>query len=302
MPAHVICVGHAALDRVYRVGEIPSEPGKYRAIEHIEVGGGMAANAAVAVSRLGGKAELWSRVGDDDAGVKVRRGLEIEKVDVRAVERFDDARTSTSAILVDRHGERLIVSARDVTMPSGTSWLPLERIADADMVLADLRWMEGTRTAFARARATGTPTVLDCDLGGREALPELLGVTDYAIFSEPALIEFVGTDDLRQGLERIMLHGAKHVGVTRGANGYMWLDGFGGGTMPAFPVDVVDTTGAGDAFHGAFALALAEGRSVRECARFAAATAALKCTRLGSRAGLPQRSDVEALIRQSPAL
>ena len=88
-------------------------------------------------------------------------------VDTRYVQTFEDNRSSTSVILVDGRGERLIVGSRDVDMPSGTHWLPLERIEEAGVVLADLRWLEGARVAFEAARKAGVPTVLDADLGGR---------------------------------------------------------------------------------------------------------------------------------------
>jgi sulfofructose kinase len=91
----------------------------------------------------------------------------------------------------------------------------------------------------------------------------------------------------------------RHAGVTRGAEGYSWLAKNGAsGFQPAYPADVVDTTGAGDAFHGAFAWALADGRSAQECARIAAAVAALKCRRLGARAGLPTRAELEDFLTQ----
>jgi len=96
----ILCVGHSALDRIYRIEAFPAQPTKVRALEHIEAGGGMAANAAVAVARLGGKAELWSRIGDDAAGVAIRAGLKAERVDVRYVQSFEGARSSTSAIIV----------------------------------------------------------------------------------------------------------------------------------------------------------------------------------------------------------
>ena len=127
----IICVGHAALDRIYRIEAFPPQPTKVRALEHVESGGGMAANAAVAIARLGGKAELWSRIGDDGAGSAIRAGLKAERVDVRYMQGFDGARSSTSAIIVDGKGERLIVGQRDAGMPSGTSWLPLERVREA---------------------------------------------------------------------------------------------------------------------------------------------------------------------------
>ena len=181
----IICVGHAALDRIYRIDAFPAEPTKVRALEHVEAGGGMAANAAATIAKLGGKAELWSRTGDDAAGSAIRAGLKADKVDVRYVQAFDGARSSTSAIIVDGRGERLIVGQRDAGMPSGTSWLPLERIKEADAVLGDVRWLEGLRTVFARARKEKVPTILDADLGAREALAGILALTDYAVFWLP---------------------------------------------------------------------------------------------------------------------
>jgi sulfofructose kinase len=292
----IICVGHAALDRIYRIEAFPPEPTKVRAIEHVEVGGGMAANAAVAIARLGGKAELWSRTGDDTAGSAIRAGLRAERVDVRYVQGFDGARSSTSAVIVDDEGERLIVGQRDAGMPSGTSWLPLERIREANAVLGDVRWLEGVRAVFGRARKEKVATVLDGDLGAREALGGILKLTDYAIFCGPALREFApgGSDAERLGY--VLTLGAKHAGVTQGREGYLWRERDAGGHVPAFPVSVTDTTGAGDAFHGAFALMVAEGRPTPDCARAAAAVAALKCTRLGSRAGLPTRTELDAFL------
>ncbi len=291
---HIICVGHAALDRVYRIEAFPAAPTKVRALEHIESGGGMAANASVAIARLGGKPELWSRIGDDAAGAGIRAGLKAEHVDIRYLQAFEGARSSTSAIIVDDAGERLIVGLRDTGMPSDTSWLPLERVKEASAVLGDLRWLEGVRAVFSAARKAGVPTVLDADLGAREALDGLLKLTDYAIFSAPALREFAPGATDAERLGHVLSFGPKHAGVTLGGDGYAWREPAGEGRIPAFAVAVTDTTGAGDAFHGAFALMLAEGRSAAESARVAAAVAALKCTRLGSRAGLPSRRELDA--------
>jgi sulfofructose kinase len=296
----VICVGHAAIDRIYRIDRFPERPTKMRAIEHIEAGGGMAANAAAAIARLGGEVELWSRVGEDDNGVKIRRSLTLAGVDARYVQAFEENRSSTSVILVDDRGERLIVSSRDVDMPSGTHWLPLERIAEAGAVLADLRWTEGARVAFEAARKAGVATVLDADLGGREALVELLALTDYAIFSQQALEEFTAEEAAEDRLRRVASHGPRHAGVTLGENGYMWIEGGVVNRYPAFEVEVVDTTGAGDAFHGAFALGLVEGRQVKDIVRRASAAAALKCTRLGARAGLPSVDELAAFLLSHP--
>lgn len=160
----------------------------------------------------------------------------------------------------------------------------------------DARWLEGLRALFTRARAEGVATVLDADLGAREALSEILESTDFAIFSEPALKDYAPKLDFDAALAKVMALGPQHAGVTLGPKGYRWLDSAGGGNVPAFKVDVVDTTGAGDAFHGAFTLALVEGKPASECARFGCAAAALKCTRLGSRTGLPKRREIEAFL------
>jgi sulfofructose kinase len=191
----------------------------------------------------------------------------------------------------------MIITQRDTSIPAGTSWLPLERIAEANAVLCDLRWLEAVRVVLTRARREGIPTILDADLGGREALPELLGLVDYAVFSAPSLHEFARGMSDDEALQQVLRHGPRHAGVTLGAHGYVWRERDGrSGNQPAFQVDVVDTTGAGDAFHGAFALGIAEGLDIETCVRRASGVAALKCTRLGSRAGLPTRSELELFV------
>ncbi|KAB2938423.1 MAG: hypothetical protein K8F92_17995 [Hyphomicrobium sp.] len=293
----IICVGHAALDYVYRIEAFPPAPTKVRSLEHLESGGGMAANAAATIARLGGEVELWSRTGGDSAGERIHKFLQADGVDTQFVRTFEHARSSTSAVIVDRAGERLIVGERDHAMPMDASWLPLARIAGAAAVLSDLRWVEGTREAFIEARAQGVPTLLDADLGGGGMLAEFLCLADYAIFSGPALDAFAPALDERGQLARVLAAGVRHAGVTRGAGGYSWLSQSGAaGHQPAFAVEIVDTTGAGDAFHGAFAWALANGRPPAECARIAAAAAALKCRRLGARAGLPTRAELDEFL------
>jgi sulfofructose kinase len=295
----VICVGHAALDYVYRIEAFPPQPQKVRSLEHIESGGGMAANAAAAIARLGGRVELWSRTGADSAGQRIHTYLEADGVDIRYVRAYEGARSSTSAVIVDGRGERLIVGERDHAMSLDAGWLPLDRIAGAAAVLSDLRWLEGTLAAFKEARARGVPTLLDADLGGGGPLAEFLCLTDYAIFSAPALDGFAPGPDQRAQLEAVLAEGVQHAGVTRGAEGYWWLSRSGSeGHQPAFPAEVVDTTGAGDAFHGAFAWALTQARPARECARIAAAVSALKCRRLGARAGLPTREELAAFLAE----
>ncbi len=293
----LICIGHAALDYVYRIEAFPESPTKVRSLEHIESGGGMAANAAATIARLGGAVELWSHTGADAASERIRAFLEADGVDVSYVRSHEGARSSTSAVIVDRKGDRLIIGERDHAMSMDAHWLPLERIAGAAAVLSDLRWVEGTRAAFATARSHGVPTLLDADLGGGGDLSEFLRLADYAIFSAPALETFAPGEENAFQLKSVLEMGVKHAGVTRGSKGYFWAGEEGDtGQQPAFDLEVVDTTGAGDAFHGAFAWALAQGLPVPECARVAAAVSALKCRRLGARSGLPTREELESFL------
>ncbi len=293
----IVVVGHTALDRVYRIDAFPAKPTKVSARDHREEGGGSAANAAAAVAVLGGAVGLWSRVGDDDPGAKARRALARSGVDVSGVIACEGAKTPTAAVIVDAKGERLVVSEDDHVLPMEAGWLPLTKISKAGAVLSDLTWLEGTRAAFAAARAVGVPTLVDVDLGGGILLERVADLTDYAIFSAPAFEKFVAGADDDARLDALIGMGLRHAGVTRGAAGYVWKTRDGvRGMQASFKVPVVDTTGAGDAFHGIFALGIASGLTDADCALAASAVAALKCRRLGARAGLPTAMELDAYL------
>jgi sulfofructose kinase len=293
----IIVVGHAALDYVYKIDAFPPAPTKLRAIEHVASGGGMAANAAATIARLGRQVVLWSRIGDDDAGQIARQQLNSVGVEISHVRVLTGKRTPTAAVIVDRRGGRLVVSEDDHFLPLEADWLPVADVAACAVVLSDLTWLEGTQAAFRAARAAGIPTLLDVDLGSGQLLARVIGLTDYAIFSAPALRRFIEGDDDEERLQQLIQSGVRHAGVTLGAKGYVWIEHGGGrGTVPAFTIEAVDTTGAGDAFHGAFAWALAEGKYSRDCAEIASAVAALSCRGLGARSGLPTRGELEAFL------
>jgi len=293
----IITIGHSALDFVYRIDAFPPRPTKLRAREHITSGGGMAANAAAAAARLGGDVSLWSRIGNDPAGSLILAEFDRFGIDTRHVKVHPGTRSATAAVIVDASGERFIVSEDDHEMPMAADWLPVTEVAEAGAILSDLSWLECTLTTFEAARAHGVPTIVDLDLGSGRMLTDVLHLTDYVISSAPALERFVPGADTKERLEGLIARGARHAGVTRGAEGYVWMDHRGrAGEQAAFPVAAIDTTGAGDAFHGAFAWALAEGKTDDACATIAAATAALKCRRLGARAGLPTRAELEAFL------
>lgn len=293
----VVCVGIATLDRVYRVDQIPRAPAKVRSRDYLEVGGGLAANGAVAIVRLGGIASYWGRIGADAAGDAILEQFRSEHVDVSAVRRIAGARSHAPAVIVDAIGERLIVSNPDPRLDPDPAFLPLERLEKADAVLADVRWPEGSERVLREAGRREMPTVIDAESTSDAALERLCPLARHVIFSADGLRAFTRLDEVGSALVAAHARLGRVVGVTLGAEGVRLRSGRETIVEPAPKVDVVDTTGAGDAFHGAYALAIAEGADLRRAARFATAVASLKCTRLGGRAGLPTRAEVEAFMR-----
>ncbi|MBP2433279.1 sugar kinase [Bradyrhizobium elkanii] len=295
----VICLGLSALDQVWRVDRLfAGNSEKIKAIDYGTLGGGMAANAAVAVARLGASVAFWGRAGDDAAGHEMRSAFAAEGVDVENFRLFPDGRSSVSGIIVDSSGERQIVNFRGL-FPEAADWLPLEAVARASSVLADPRWVEGAATLFREARARGIPTVLDGDMADAEVFERLLPLTDHAIFSEPALASFAGSakDESLAALARFR---CSVIAVTRGEGGVSWYENGQLHRRAAYAVDVVDTTGAGDVFHGAYALAIGVGLDVRNAMAFSAATAAMKCRHAGGRNGIPTINDCLAFMRTKP--
>ncbi len=291
----VLCVGIATLDYIYGVAALPSEGKKYRASALEVQGGGIAANAAVAIARLGGHAGLLTRLGNDLTGETIRADLMHEGVDLSASLPAMGRRSPVSAIMVDGAGERMIVSYADPQMPAEPDWLPSVLPTGTRAVLGDTRWEEGSLGLFQLARKAGIPAVLDGDR--KPACPALLTAATHVAFSEVGLAEQTGSTDPYMALN-CFTPGCCWMAVTAGERG-VWVHDHGQIThIPAFAVDVVDTLGAGDVWHGAFALALAEHQSELEAVRFANAAAAIKCTRFGGRKGAPSRTDVEHFLRE----
>ncbi|MGY3123853.1 sugar/nucleoside kinase (ribokinase family) [Bradyrhizobium sp. S3.14.4] len=162
---------------------------------------------------------------------------------------FPDGRSSVSGVIVDNSGERQIVNFRGL-YPETADWLSLEAVARASSVLADPRWVEGAATLFREARSRNIPTVLDGDMADAEVFERLLPLTDHAIFSEPALAAFAGSAE-DKSLAALARFGCRVVAVTRGEGGVSWHENGQLHRQAAYAVDVVDTTGAGDVFHGA---------------------------------------------------
>lgn len=293
--AGVFCLGIATLDYVYSVETMPTRGEKYRSRGLAIVGGGCAGNASVAVARLGGACWLATRLADDLTGDRIVADLQADGVDTRFARRVPGLTSPVSAILVDAEGERMVISHSDPAMPEDVAWLPDALPAGAGAVLADTRWGEGALAALTLARRAGVPGVLDGDR--KPPHPDLVATASHVAFSQQALREVSGEEDPAAGLEKVARGAGSWIAVTLGKAGVLWWDGQVRHS-PAFAVETVDTLGAGDVWHGAFALALAEGRPEPEAIRFASAAAAIKCTRFGGRSGAPTRGEVERFLAQ----
>jgi sulfofructose kinase len=293
----ILCAGIIVLDEVFYVESLPPPDGKVEAKEFFIVNGGCAANAAVTVARLDGRVALAGPMGSDANGDFVLAALAREKIDCAACQRVPGLATALSAIFIDARGDRTIVTHRDERVAAVTPTDPEALAAAADLVLADNRFPLFVRPICEAARRRGRRVVLDADKWTVVDDP-LFRIATHVVFSSECLIATAGCADLAEGLRRVARHTDSFLAVSNGPNDILFLEGSSIRRVPVFAIRAVDTLGAGDALHGAFALALAEGRGEATGLRFAAAVAGLKCTRLGGSAGLPTRAEVEAFVAE----
>lgn len=292
----ILCAGVAVIDFVFHLDEMPRRAEKYRARDASTTGGGNAANASVGVARLGGTVRLAARLGDDAVADMIVSGLEAEGVDCRLVRRFPGRKSSFSSVFIDRDGERQIVNYRDMEISFGAEWLVQADLGAFDAALSDTRWPQCGAAVLRRAKERGVPGVLDAEAPIALA-EEALGLASHIAFSAQGLRDYAGGSDLGDGLRQASQATGAWVCVTDGANGVLWLDGETLRTVPAFDINAVETLGAGDVWHAAFTLKLAEGKPEAAAIVFANAAAAIKCSRTGGRAGYPTRADVEDFLR-----
>jgi sulfofructose kinase len=297
--AHILCAGIAVLDEVFRVQEFPIPDTKVEAGEFITIGGGCAANAAVAIVRLGGKvrfaAPLGGPAGEDAIGDRLVEGLQSEGVDCVGCMRIPGARTSVSAIFINAHGDRTIATYRDHRLNAVEPADPDSLVAGMDAVLVDNRFDRFIPSICRAGIARRIPVVLDADKPTEDRHP-LFGLATHVIFSGECLRATAKTDDLAAGLAHMAQFTDAFLAVTNGPKPVVWRDGDATREMPVFAINTVDTLGAGDVFHGAFTLALVEGRPTESALRFAAAAAGLKCSRFGGSTAAPMRAEVDAWL------
>ena len=264
-------------------------------------GGGLVATALVACARLGAECGLFSLLGDDQIGEQIVAELVAEGVDCAGVPRIPGGASPFSFVHVDdSSGDRTIFHRSGAGLRSGTSLVEFPREMDYQAAVVDEVYPELALAAAKLCREKAIPVVADLipSPGGEE----LLRYVDVLIAPRHYAREIGRENDLDGALDAIHALGPKIAVITLGADGWVYSDGTDSGRGEAFAVDVVDTTGAGDTFHGAFAYGLALGWTTRRCCEFASAVAAIKCTKPGGRTGLPSLPQAMDFLKERSKL
>lgn len=298
-PFDVVGVGYCAVDYLGIVPRYPGLDEKVRLAEFTKQGGGLVATAMATVGRLGGRASYIGKVGDDDFGEFTIRELHKDSVDTSHVVVQPDAVSQFAFIAVDQEtGKRTIFWT-----PSGVMLEPgeirREDILAGGVLHLDAHYPHAALQAATWANEAGIPVVMDAGTM-REGSAEIAARTDALITSALYARQATGQDDPERAA--VMMFDSRKIvsAVTLGGQGCVYVTKDGTFHQPAFEVDVVDTNGAGDVFHGAFSFGLAKGWPIPQIMEFASAVAALKCTKLGGRAGIPSfPSAVEFLLDRS---
>ena len=288
----VLCAGFACYDLIFSVGRQPGPDEKVFAEQLYGCGGGPAANAALAAARLGVKSAFAGYLGDDLYGRNHLKEFEIDGVETDLVCTGENP-TPLSVILVKPDGQRTVVNYKGATEPLAADAIELDRYQPRVM-LFDGHQPHISEKLVQKARRNGVATVLDAGSlhPGTEYLAQ---VVDYVVASERFAQQISGQNDLAAAARNLHRDGAAIV-ITRGADGLVWQTDSASGHLPAFEVDAVDTTGAGDAFHGAFAAGLAAGMSWQSLLVYASAAAALCCLKYGARIGMPNQEEVSDFL------
>jgi sulfofructose kinase len=294
-PPVVLCAGIGVEDFLFKVGRFPQPGEKVHAETLVGTAGGCAANAASAVARLGGIARFAGPIGTDEASRRFLDSLLRMGVDSSGVVRVEGASISVSGIFIDRNGEKMVATRRGEKLGGVVPPDPAALVTDVDVVLADNRFPEFVGPICAAAQARRIAVVLDADRATDLEDP-LFALASHVIFSAEALRATTRLADIASGLRRAAQKIAGFLAVTNGPEDMLWVEAGSVRRLPVFSVIAVDTLGAGDTFHGAFALALAEGSEIVAALRFGAAAAALKCTRFGGVSGTPYRDETDAFL------
>lgn len=293
MTIDVLCVGHASYDLIFSIDHHPLADEKISASGFVGMGGGPAANAAVTVAKLGFKAAYAGYLGLDIYGEHHYRELLDTGVHSDLIIRGNFP-TPLSTILVKPDGQRALINYKGQTKALAADAIDFSAIIPK-VVLFDGHEPQLALALLASLQDKSTISVLD--VGSlHDGTLALLHKVDYLVCSEKFAIQYAGT--IETALQRLA-ELAPTVVITLGEKGLIWQRNQEQGALSAFPVACVDSTGAGDAFHGAFAAALCTDMSWLDVLRYASAAGAWCCTKLGARTGIPNHEDIELLFKSS---
>jgi sugar/nucleoside kinase (ribokinase family) len=295
----VVGLGANSVDYVYRLPQYPrpdSPTAKIRISSHFISCGGQVTTALCTCAAMGLRTKYIGALGNDDNGRLIRdelarRGVDIAHTAVR------DARNAFAVILLDDvQGERVVLWDRSSQLELTPAEIDPAAIRDARLLHVDDVDAEASIRAASMARAVGIPVTSDFERVG-DRTEALIAAVTIPIFAEHVLEPLTGERDFERALRALRRRHAGMLCVTLGARGAMLLDGDRLHQETAFHVTVVDTTGAGDVFRGAFIAALLRGDAPGDILRFANAAAAISCTRLGAMNGVPTLAEVETFSR-----
>ena len=279
--------GLSALDLIHTVLEIPKSPEKYKSNSSYISIGGNAANASVAISRLGAKVYLSTSIGKDEAGDILKKKLLSENIDLTYTNFLDNFKTSISSIIINKNGERLILNNRKFNN------LKINKNIDYEMFdgfLFDSRDINNSIKILKEVKNIKKPKLLDAE---ENTTSELLTYFSHVVFSYQGLKSFTGLDDIESALVNISKRFNCKTFVTDGEHGCYYLKNDFLVNIPAIKIIPLDTLAAGDVWHGAFLLKLVSNISLKKCIEFANYIASLKCKKFGGSSGSPFKSEIK---------
>jgi len=288
--------GICAADYLCLVPRYPALDEKTEAVEFSRQGGGPVATALVTLARLGCNTSFISLVGDDADGKFIIAEFKREGVDTTGIIIDKSIATNQAFIWIDRPtGKKSIVLNNRNHRQIAPSEIIRDHIGSVEYLLLDGRDTDACFDLIRWAKSRGAKIVLDAG-SPRNSMNELLNSVDYPVVSQTFCQQFFMTDDYEQAIAVLLNRGAKAAVVTCGKQGCYGGDASGLYFQKAFAVEVIDTTGAGDVFHGAFIFGLLNRWQLPEILKFASAAAAIKCTRLGGRSGIPDLATVNKFL------
>jgi sugar/nucleoside kinase (ribokinase family) len=292
MPGTVVGVGHATVDLLGVVPRYPARDSKVELLEYSKQGGGTIATAIAAAAALGAPARFVGKVGDDDFGRFILDGLREYGVDLSRVVVAPGGYSPLSFVVVDREtATRTIFYTRGDLAALAPEEVNPAVLDDAKVLLVD-GMQPGAQIATAEAaRERGVRVLLGAG-SLHEGMGELMALADVVIASERFLSEIAPRGELEDSLVELLRMGPSSAIVTLGEAGSIGLEGRKLVRQPAFEVRAIDTTGAGDVYHGALACALSDAWPLERAMRFASTAAGMACRALGGRAAIPDRQEV----------